>query len=230
MGFFFGFIAFIVVLTKADNIRYEREVDRYGNVEYGSKLSVVAQEIREKDMLSNGGWNCPKCKKINPKYLTMCTCGTKKGEKYPTALGIKQEKKVVTDDNDSELKKLEVLKKYKELLDMGAVSEEEYNNKKQELMEGNLLYKTEREERLEENDINKWICLNCNSKNEETRKSCTYCGAIKQVNKYPTKINKEEKIKKIALMDWTCGKCGVINKCYIGRCVCGSSKPHVDEM
>ena len=58
--------------------------------------------------MQQGGWRCAKCHHVNPGYVTICSCGLLKTE--------------------------DALIKYKQLLDSGAISEEEYEAKKKQLL------------------------------------------------------------------------------------------------
>lgn len=75
----------------------------------------------ELNILSEGGWRCKKCGNLNNKHTFICKCGMKQKENEEYI----EPKK---DDN------VEIIKKYKELLDMGAITQEEYEKKKSELL------------------------------------------------------------------------------------------------
>ena len=84
----------------------------------------------------NFSWVCAKCGTINPEHKYLCDCGTKKSEGEKAVSEIEMASKATTEkiDANNNLEKLEVLKKYKELLDMGAITQEEFNNKKAEIL------------------------------------------------------------------------------------------------
>ena len=63
-GFFFGLLAFIVALTKADAPRY---------------TPINAAASLDERTLQNGGWKCP-CGRVNPAYTGTCACGRSKRE------------------------------------------------------------------------------------------------------------------------------------------------------
>ncbi len=124
-GFFFGFIALIVALTKPE---------RYSSHDYQSfsLLSQAAQEESRKGMLLNGGWKCH-CGRVNPSYTGSCACGCSKDmvdEQKKKVEEEKKEREKLVEDN----LKLDNLKKMKELLDTGAITQEEYDKKKQQLL------------------------------------------------------------------------------------------------
>lgn len=94
------------------------------------KVSSYSKEIAEINMLASGGWKCVKCERVNPSYNTgSCVCGNSKmeNEKIKTA-------EIRKDNSTSELQNIQKLKSYKELLDIGAISQEEFDVKKKELL------------------------------------------------------------------------------------------------
>lgn len=111
-GFFFGLIALLVALSKPQNtveISYE-----------------IREETHQKNLLENGGWKCSRCGTVHPAYTGTCGCG---GTKKDSLNQTRQEQK-----NSSELENIQKLKGYKELLDAGAITAEEFERKKQELL------------------------------------------------------------------------------------------------
>jgi len=114
-GFFFGWIALIVALTKPDNNRGESLNDN-------SLLKKLQSEEN-----TPSGWRCT-CGKLNPLYVGTCDCGKNRYSKQESkAMGISAplvNHSSVADD----------IKKYKELLDMGAITEAEFEAKKKELL------------------------------------------------------------------------------------------------
>lgn len=73
-GFWLGLIGLIVVACKSKQCRSD---DYYAT---SSFLSAVAQEESEEQMLSNGGWKCKKCGRVNTGYTGTCSCGMTKEE------------------------------------------------------------------------------------------------------------------------------------------------------
>lgn len=83
---------------------------------------------------------------------------------------------------------LDILKKYKELLDIGAISEDEYNKRKEELLcnSKNQVFQQAKDNKSYFNDIkitndssNKWICTKCGTTNLSNQKFCKDCGEYK---------------------------------------------------
>ena len=111
-GFFFGFLAVLVALSKPENHAYQSSTPTW---------MQSSSNTRDEDVLKQGGWKCT-CGRVNPSYTGTCACGKRK-----------EEKKVSM--NTAETKdKFEDIKKYKELLDSGIITEEEFNKKKTELL------------------------------------------------------------------------------------------------
>lgn len=103
-----------------------------------------------------GGWKCRFCGRTNADYVGTCGCGRTKEEsrlkkntveemkpkteemkpKAEETKSIMEETKYRVEKNEFsiQMERLELLKKYKELFDMGAVTQEEFENKKKEIM------------------------------------------------------------------------------------------------
>ncbi len=154
-GFFFGVIAFLVALTKPD----VRMSTVENNNTYTDTINFLQGVESERHRQLDGAWLCEKCNAMNPSYVGTCGCGItkiendqlkkQKAEKQAKKI---QEEKEVTEKTDtlSESEKADALLKYKNLLDVGAITEEEYNLKKAELLGINPVYKsTEPTEPLE---------------------------------------------------------------------------------
>lgn len=117
-GFFLGIIGIIVVACRSDYRSYH---DEY--VE-NTALSAYAKEVTERKMLDDGGWKCAKCGRINPSYSTSCVCGITMKESKNWK--VKKEEKTTSQADE--------IKKFKELLDSGAITEEEYEAKKKQIL------------------------------------------------------------------------------------------------
>ncbi len=130
-GFFFGFIALIVALTKPDNHNY---------TVYPSSLSPVGYDSEKERILRQGGWKCT-CGRVNASYTSLCACGKTKGDvlsrmkpavNVPAPAPAEGESSMSAIAGEEEIVRL--LKEYKELLDAGAITEEEFQNKKRQLL------------------------------------------------------------------------------------------------
>lgn len=234
-GFWFGIFALIVAATKPDNHGNYQSSVGYGTD--NSMLTRAAQGRRDAEFMKNDGWVCTHCHTKNASYVGTCSCGRakpqsvilhkpveieKSWENNETQKSVGQVRAFNTVTNESD--NLDILKKYKELLDMGAISEEEFLEKKKELLSfntGEQSVHTGMKQVENEENTNSWVCSNCGDRNTPDRKSCKHCGAVKitaiyQAAKTPTRST--------ALCDWRCPQCNTINKCYMGRCQCGTSK------
>ena len=65
-GFFLGIIGWFIVKDKPvaeveDTYLWEKD--------------AAEEEKREQEILSKGGWRCPKCNQVNASYVTTCVCG-----------------------------------------------------------------------------------------------------------------------------------------------------------
>lgn len=121
-GFFFGFIALIVALTKPE-VRVEYTVSR--NPE-SALFRAAAAEKRKTQIAAGGGWICSRCGAENPGYTGTCGCGMSKSENEKRLRDQKKE--------EAELENAQKLKAYKDLLDSGVINQDEFDKKKSELL------------------------------------------------------------------------------------------------
>ena len=82
--------------------------------------------VRE-EQIRAGYWQCT-CGTLNPPYATSCSCG-----KRPRDITAEKAKEAVLED-EKELNNLKKLKEYKELLDAGVITQEEFEAKKAKLL------------------------------------------------------------------------------------------------
>lgn len=115
-GFFFGIFALIVALTKPYCESQQ---------EYEYQLSRIDKQ-REENILKNDGWECANCGKINAQYVGMCSCGNHKSQNESVEF-----KKASSKD---ELENIEKIKAYKDLLDKGIITQEEFDEKKKQIL------------------------------------------------------------------------------------------------
>lgn len=98
------------------------------------------------------GWKCRFCGRINAEYVGTCGCGKTKMESAlwksntvgseevrPSVEEVKSSIEEVKPKSEgtntkSQIENLELLKKYKELLDIGAITQEEFDSKKKEII------------------------------------------------------------------------------------------------
>lgn len=151
-GFFFGFIALIVACAKPQNINYTSSSSQPSqpaytsySSSYGSNLNKDANKAYNEQLLANGGWKCS-CGRVQASYVSSCSCGRSKSEVLNAQYKKKQEneRKQVELKKQEEVKKqveamdemskVSVIKEYKELMDAGAISQEEFEAKKKQLL------------------------------------------------------------------------------------------------
>lgn len=127
LGFFLGFIGLIIVACKSENR------NSYNDYTSSTLLSAASQEANDKKVISSGGWKCSKCGRVNPSYTGTCACG---GTKYETEAKAKADAEAAKakENSEKELLELQKLKTYKDLLDSGAISQEEFDLKKKQLL------------------------------------------------------------------------------------------------
>ena len=109
-GFWLGVIGIIVVACR------ERNTYSY------SSHSTIANPSRPATEPSTD-WVCP-CGRSHARYVTRCVCGISKADALS---GVKNAK-------NTESVNINALKEYKELLDQGIISQEEFDQKKAEIL------------------------------------------------------------------------------------------------
>lgn len=105
-----------------------------------SEPSAKLFHIREPN---ENEWKCKKCGVINHNYVGTCSCGNRKQDNdtfvfedtiQTKAEKIDEETQVMVTNKSSDLSMANAIKQFKELLDMGAITQEEYDRKKKELL------------------------------------------------------------------------------------------------
>lgn len=132
-GFLFSFVAAIVALSKPENHKTVQNTSS----SYEGRASLFASKPLNAQIAAGAGeWKCLHCGKINNNYVGTCSCGWTKDETKAIAEraaaskidAVAQPKPVDSTQN------FEAIKKLKELLDMGAITQEEFDKKKNELL------------------------------------------------------------------------------------------------
>ena len=121
-GFFFGFIAIIVAFSKPE--KYE---------------PVMDDREHSKSVLGSGGWVCSFCNTLNDNSVTSCSCGKNREDSEQHRREMERlEKSGISANNGASIKDendaIELIAKYKKLLDSGAITQEEFDNKKHSLL------------------------------------------------------------------------------------------------
>lgn len=131
-GFFFGIIAVLVALSKPQSHAYDA-----GNVD---RLTYVADTYmierngqQDSKVVTSGKWKCHFCNRINESYTGTCVCGRSKSDTENFAKQ-REEEQMQQSRKATEGDAMDKLKKLKELLDMGALTQEEFDLKKKELL------------------------------------------------------------------------------------------------
>ncbi len=117
-GFWLGVIGVIVVAVKPDNSN--RQVNQYP-VYQQSAPQVQTEPQKPKETIPEGFWKCPNCGKLYSQYTKSCNCGYQR---------VDSSEKKESQENDV----MESLKKYKQLLDDGIITEEDFNAKKKQIL------------------------------------------------------------------------------------------------
>lgn len=88
-------------------------------------------------------WKCKKCGNINMNYVGTCSCGNRKQDNDTFVPAdtiqtkseiIEEETQTVVNKKSSDLSVADEIKQFKELLDMGAITQEEFDRKKKDLL------------------------------------------------------------------------------------------------
>lgn len=100
-----------------------------------SKICTAEYTAQSSDVFKNG-WKCKKCGTNNPSYTGTCSCGYSKHEqrKVQEEIVTRYQEAITKKEVAQEEEKIELIKKYKELLDSNAITIEEYEEKKKEIM------------------------------------------------------------------------------------------------
>lgn len=88
-------------------------------------MTQAAAKHSEDQILQNNGWKCNRCGRVNPNYTGTCGCGISRAESE------KWLPEPIKEDSEDDIQKL---KSYKELLDTGVITQEEFDKKKKELL------------------------------------------------------------------------------------------------
>lgn len=133
-GFFFGFIALLVALTKEDAPQYTIQTSNHGQVETETLIRKPNRDLTDEEyvIIKQGGWQCDNCGKVMQSYVGTCSCGKTRNRPNNN----KAVEKSMTKAISSGISKSAVdeLKCYKDLLDSGIITQEEFDEKKKQLL------------------------------------------------------------------------------------------------
>ena len=110
-GFFLGIIGLIVVLCRS-------------SVDYTAFTSSYSQSTQRQ--MPSGGWACD-CGRVHNAYESSCVCGK-------TKYTIRAAKAAAQAQQPPKENNITLLRKYKELLDDGVITQEEFEAKKKQLL------------------------------------------------------------------------------------------------
>ncbi len=133
-GFFFGVIGIVIVLVrpeKVSNTYSYSDIERHDGEP--TALEKLAREKRKEEAMASGGWKCIQCGRVNANYAGTCGCGMSKYDNTPRiSVPVELPKQKLKPED--EMMNLKRLKSYKDLLDAGVISQEDYDKKKAELL------------------------------------------------------------------------------------------------
>ncbi len=137
-GFFLGVIGIIIVAVRQprnnsgqyNSGQYNTGQYNTGQYNTGQYNSGPYESINNNDqIIREGGWVCKRCSRANPYHTTTCACGNTRSENDMMGNpNMGSYKSNLENDNITKIKK------YKELLDAGAITQEEFDKKKNELL------------------------------------------------------------------------------------------------
>ena len=118
-GFFFGLFAWIAAWAKPA-------------VYPPAAASPVSPLPYDRELPETGGWICS-CGRVNPSYTGTCACGKTKREIEEANL-TQAKRRAERQLEREEIEKLNRVKAYKEFLDAGVITQEEYEAKRKEIL------------------------------------------------------------------------------------------------
>lgn len=126
VAFFFGIVPLLVAMSRPDN-----------NANYIKSIKAHKVDIARPET----DWKCKKCKKLNPGYTGTCSCGNTREENDAPLRAIQErraaEARALANEKikqDSELDNLLTLSAYKDLMDKGVITKEDFESKRKELL------------------------------------------------------------------------------------------------
>ncbi len=138
-GFLFSVVALIVLLVKP-NISYTKYHydDQGGSGNSWDGRSTLFQDQRAgQAAFGMPRWKCAWCGRENDGIVGTCACGKTKQDTEEKLRNAEVQRNCSNTDEsstDSKFANIDAIKKYKELLDMGAITQEEFDKKKAELL------------------------------------------------------------------------------------------------
>lgn len=132
----FGFCLFLpalIVACAVSDLSYKNAQIVESSPLFGKNDPLYLRK-QEDNLLEAGGWRCSRCRRVNPRNMGFCSCGISRGESSKIDELLTTENLVNKEEVSDMNTKVQILKKYKELLDAGIISQDEFENKKKELL------------------------------------------------------------------------------------------------
>ncbi len=131
-GFFLGIFGLLVVLCKPESHGYYYSPNK--EPERKNRL----QPVTGPQTVPAGGWKCS-CGRAHAAYVSSCPCGITKADilvpgikKEPVAVSVSDTKDTPVIESEEQI--IAIIKEYKNLLDSGAITQEEFDRKKNQLL------------------------------------------------------------------------------------------------
>lgn len=117
-GFFLGVIGIFIVTMR--NYKEDNDVMDRGQIE----------KENEKFLNERDGWECPCCNRLHGLFETICICGFSMNEDLINEENEKNRETFIKAAKSEE----ELISKYKDMLDSGLITEEEFREKKKKIL------------------------------------------------------------------------------------------------
>ncbi|MBQ9973561.1 MAG: SHOCT domain-containing protein [Oscillospiraceae bacterium] len=129
-GFFFGLVALIVACAKPENTATTQSSSQHF---YRPAAGSPVDASHDAQLLADGGWKCA-CGRIQANYVFSCSCGRNKSDVLNPPIRKAPPKEPAPASSSEDSRIAAAIIKYKELLDMGIITQEEFDAKKKQLL------------------------------------------------------------------------------------------------
>lgn len=117
-GFFLGVIGIFIVTMR--NYKEDNDIMDRGQI----------KKENEKFLNERDGWECPCCNRLHGLFETICACGFSMNEEIINEENEKNKETFIKAAKSEQ----ELISKYKEMLDSGLITEEEFREKKKKIL------------------------------------------------------------------------------------------------
>ena len=130
-GFWLGIIGIIVVACRSDNHHAS-----YRESAQDAAMREFAREENDKRLLKEGGWKCYRCGRVNASYDSTCNCGMYVQQNRDWKKKQEEKKRMIAEEQKANEAKRQAndIARFKQLLDSGAITQEEYDAKKKQIL------------------------------------------------------------------------------------------------